>query len=202
MEKPIQAPSRGHYGIGCAVVIVGIVLFVVFLLTQISGGLPQIQVVVPGTHEIYLAKPGRYTVFYEYRSVVDNEIYATGESMSGMSAMLKSKDDSREVTLSKPSGSSTYEAGGRAGVSVLEFEIEEPGTYIFAADYRSGVSGPEVVFAIGQFKILGTVLGGLGIFFGSLFIGGGIIVRTFLKRRETLAIQKPLTREEKEAALD
>jgi len=150
------------------------------------GGLaPQIQVVVPGTHEIYLAKPGKYTVFYEYQSVIDNRIYATGESLSGMLAKLKSKEDSREVILSKPFGMSTYEAGGRAGVSVLEFEIEEPGTYIFAADYHSGVSGPEIVFAIGQFKIWGTILGGLGIFFGSLFIGGGIIVRTFLKRRES-----------------
>ncbi len=183
MENKVdKAPGRGHYGIGCAVWIVGMVLGVVFLLTQITGGLPQTQVVVPGTHEIYLTKPGKYTVFYEYRSVIDNKIYATGESFSGMSTMLKSKESSREVVLSRPSKSGTYEAGGRAGAAVLEFEIEEPGTYIFAAEYPGGVSGPEVVFAIGQFKLLGTILGGLGILFGSFIIGGFIIARAFLKR--------------------
>ena len=184
MEKVIEAPSRWHYGIGVAVWIVGFVIFAVFLATLITGILPQIQVVVPGTHEIHLEEPGKYTVFYEYRSVIDSKVYSTGESLSGMWATLKSKEDSREVVLSRPSGSSTYETGGRAGVSVLEFEIDEPGTYIFAANYSDGVSGPDVVLAIGQFKLLGTILGGLGIFFGTLIIGGFIIVRTFLKRRK------------------
>lgn len=184
IEKPIQPPSRGRYGIGCGVLIVGVILFVVFLFTQITGNLPQIQVIVPGTHEINLEKPGKYTVFYEYQSVIDNKIYATGESLSGMMVTLKSKKDFQEVVLSKPFISSTYQAGGRAGASVLEFQIEEPGTYIFTANYPGGVSKPDVVFAIGQFKILGTILGALAIFFGSLAIGGLIIVRTFLKRRK------------------
>jgi len=46
-----------------------------------------------------------------------------------MSVTIRSKKDSQEISLSKPSTSSTYEAGGRAGVSVFKFEIEEPGTY-------------------------------------------------------------------------
>ena len=164
--------------------IVGVVLFVVFLFTQIISNLPQIQVIVPGTHGINLEKPGKYTVFYEYQSVIDNKIYATGESLSGMVVTLKSRKYFQDVVLSKPSTSSTYQAGGRAGTSVLEYEIEEPGTYIFTANYPGGNSNPEVLLAIGQFKILGTTLSSLVIFFGSLTIGGFIIVRTYLKRRK------------------
>ena len=185
MEKTTRPPSGWHYLIGVAVWIVGIALFVVLVITQIAGNLPQVQVVVPGTHEIYLEKPGKYTVFYEYQSVIDNKIYATGESLSGMLVILKSKEDSREIALSRPSTSSSYQAGegGRAGTSVLEFEIEEPGSYILSAQYPGGVSGSDVVFAIGQFNLAGIILGGLGIFFGTLIIGGFIIIRAHLKRR-------------------
>jgi hypothetical protein len=184
MEKMVEVPSRWHYAIGVAVLIVGFVIFTVLLLTQLTGSTPQIQVVVPGVHEIYLAESGKYTVFYEYQSVIDGRIYLTGESLPPILCTLKSKEDSREVVLSRPSGSGTYEIGGRAGVSMLEFEIEEPGTYIFTANYSDDVSEPEVVFAIGQFKLLSTILISLGILFGTLIVGGFIIVRTFLKRQK------------------
>ncbi len=200
MATAPNAPSRWHenhvIGIpvligGVAVSIVGFVIFGVFLFNRLSDLAPDIQVVVPGTHEIQLEESGKYTVFYEYRSVVDNKVYSTGESLSGMIVTLQSKKDFREVAMSRPSGSTTYEIGGRAGVSVLEFEIDEPGTYLLTADYAAANSGPDVVFAIGKSNILSTVLIALGIFFGTLIVGGGtvivgvvIIVRAFLKRRK------------------
>ncbi len=184
MATAINAPSRWQYAIGIAVLVVGFAVFGVFLVTRISGLAPDIRVVVPGTHEIYLGDAGKYTVFYEYRSVVDNQIYSTGESLSGLGVTLKSKRDSREVAMSTPSGTTTYKIGGRAGVSVLKFEVEEPGTYILSADYVGSASGPDVVLAIGKFSILATILIALGIFFGTLIVGGFIIVRTFLKRRK------------------
>ncbi len=183
MATAINGPSRWHYVIGIAVLVVGFAVFGVFLFTRITSLAPDIQVVVPGTHEIYLEDSGKYTVFYEYRSVVDNRIYSTGESLSGLSVTLKSKRDSREVAMSTPSGTTTYEIGGRAGVSVLKFEVAEPGTYILGADYVGGASGPDIVLAIGKFNILGTILIALGIFFGTLIVGGFIIGRAFLKRR-------------------
>jgi len=200
MATATNAPSRWHENhvigipvliVGLVVSIVGFAIFTVFLITRISDLTPDIQVVVPGTHEIQLEESGKYTVFYEYRSVVDNKVYSTGESLSGMIVTLQSKEDSQEVAMSRPSGSSTYETGGRAGVSVLEFEIEEPGTYILTADYSGGRSGPDIVLAIGKFNILSTILVALGIFFGTLIVGGGtvifgavITVRAFLKRRK------------------
>ena len=78
-----------------------------------------------------------------------------------------------------------YKEGGRAGVSVFEFEIEYPGNYLFYTEYDGDVSGPDVVFAIGKLETLGTTPVGLCTFFGALIIGGFIIVRTFLKRRKT-----------------
>ncbi len=183
MEEAIKAPSRWYYVIIVTILVVGFTLFALFLFTQITTIIPQIQVVVPGTHEIYLEKPGKYMIFYEYRSIINSKIYSTGEPISGMSVTIRSKKDSQEIPLSKPSTSSTYEAGGRAGVSVFKFEIEEPGTYILTARYSNGVSGPDIVLAIGQFKLLGAILGGIGILSGVL-ISGFIIIRTLLKRQK------------------
>ena len=86
----------------------------------------------------------------------------------------------------------SYAIGGRAGRSVLGFEIEEPGSYVFAADYPQGMEGPDVVLAIGQVSIVGTILVSLGIVFGGLIVGVLIIVRTFLKRRTSrAAVHRP-----------
>lgn len=185
-EEKSPIPSHWHYVIGAVVVVAGVIAFVVFLVTQISTIIPKIQVVVPGTHEVQLPKPGKYTIFYEYQSVVDGKVYSTGQQLSGMRVMLRHKNDSRQIELSQPSMSGNYQAGGRAGMSVLEFELENPGTYILTADYSSGVTGSNVVLAIGQFKLLGTILGGLGIFFGSAATGGIVIGRAYMKRRKAV----------------
>ncbi|MFC1926234.1 hypothetical protein ACFLWV_00590 [Chloroflexota bacterium] len=183
MEKAIAAPSRWHYAIGIGIITVGFVVFMVFLFTSLIGSIPEIQVVVPGEHELNLAESGKYTIFYERQSVVDNKIYSTG-SVSGMLVKVESKDTSEDVTLYSLSMTSSYKSGGREGQSVLEFEIETPGTYILTADYDAGITGPELVLAIGLFDVSGTILQSLGIFLGSLAIGGFILIRTFVKRRK------------------
>jgi hypothetical protein len=43
--------------------------------------IPSVQVVVPDSSNITLSQPGKYTIFYEYRSVVGNRIYSTGEGI-------------------------------------------------------------------------------------------------------------------------
>ena len=70
-------------------------------------------------------------------------------------------------------------------MSVFEFEIESSGNYLFFTKYAGDVSGPDVVFAIGKLRRLGTTPAGLGAFFGTLIISGFTIVRTFLNRWKT-----------------
>ena len=41
-------------------------------------------------------------------------------------------------------------------MSIFEFEIDSPGTHLFFAKYADDVSGPDVVFAIGKVRTLGT----------------------------------------------
>jgi len=184
MEKVIKAPGRSHYVIGITVLVVGLVLFAILLRTPGKAVPPEIQIVVPGSRDLYLPEVGKHTIFYEYLSIIDGKTYSTGESLSPMLAGLQSRQYYKIFELSTPSRRMNYEAGGRAGVSLFEFEIEASGNYFLFAEYEGDVSGPDVVFAIGKVRTLGATPAGLGTFLGTLIIGGFIIIRTFLKRRK------------------
>lgn len=181
-------PSRWYYGLAIVVFIIGGSLFTLFLFNSLSGLTGALtQVVVPVKSDITFPETGKYTIFYEYQSVVGNRLYFTGESLSGLQCTLASKGAGCRIALSRPLPRSTYSLGGRKGVSVLEFNIDQPGIYEFSASYPEGQEGPEVVLAMGQGflkNLMGTIFGGLAIFFGSGAIAAAIMVVTFLKRQK------------------
>jgi hypothetical protein len=55
-----------------------------------AAEIPSIQVVVPGSSDITLSQPVKYTVFYEYRSMVGNRVYSTGEMIPSIQVNLVS----------------------------------------------------------------------------------------------------------------
>jgi hypothetical protein len=181
-------PSQWYYGLAIVFFIIGESLFIFFLLNSLIGLTEALtQVVVPVKSEIIFPETGKYTIFYEYQSVVGNRLYFTGERLSGLQCTLTSKGTGYRIALSRPRTRSTYSLGDRKGVSVLEFKIDQPGIYEFSASYPKGQEGPEVVLAMGQGfmkKLMGTIFGGLAIFFGSGAIAIAIIVATLLKRQK------------------
>ena len=181
-------PSRWYYGLAIVVFIIAGSLFTLFLFNSLSGLTEALtQVVVPVKTDITFPETGKYTIFYEYQSVVGNRLYFTGESLSGLQCTLTSKVTGYRIALSRPLARSTYSLGGRKGISVLEFNIDQPGIYEFSASYPGGHEGPEVVLAMGQGflkNLMGTIFGGLAIFFGSGAIALAIIVTTFLQRQK------------------
>ncbi len=181
-------PTRWYYGLAVVVFIIGGSLFTLFLFNSLRGLTEALtQVVVPVKSDITFPGAGKYTIFYEYQSVVGNRLYFTGERLSGLQCTLTSKVTGHRIALSRPSARSTYSLGGRKGVSVLEFNIDQPGIYEFSASYPRGQEGPEVVLALGQGflkNLMGTIFGGLALFFGSGGIAIAIIVATALKRQK------------------
>lgn len=193
MEAKAKTAIRQKYILGSVLGVLGIIgfiLFVVFLFKQIKEQSPKIQLVVPGTHEIELSKPGKYTIFYEYRSVIDNKVFMTGEALPAeILVTLYSRAGAKEVDLEQPSMNNTYNMGGRAGISLLEFDIDSPGTYIINARYAGSVEKPDIVFAVGQFKLFGVIFGAIGIFFASFIIaitGCVIVLVAYLKSRKLM----------------
>lgn len=188
MSNQNMKPSRWYYGLAIVIFIIGVSLFTLFLFNSLIGLTEALtQVVVPVNSDILLPETGKYTIFYEYQSVVGDKLYFTGEKLSGLQCTLTSKVTGYRIALSRPLTRSTYSLGGRKGVSVLEFNIDQPGIYEFSASYPGGHEGPEVVLAMGQGflkNLMGTIFSGLAIFFGSGAIAIAIIVVTLLKRQK------------------
>ena len=194
-----RKPSRIFYVIGFAIIIIGIPLFAILVFSSInniigdsnsavSGDNDLIQLVVPGRGDIRLEKTGKYTIYHEYRSAIDNRVYSSPlQAISGLEIALVSKTTGTPIPIDEPSVSSTYSVGSRSGISLFDFNIDEPGTYELSAFYPNGQLEPMLVLAVGHGfvgKIVWTVLQGVGILLGTFTAGSIIMIITFLKRRE------------------
>jgi hypothetical protein len=189
MEPDTISPSRWYYALAAAVIIAGVVLFVVTIWKGVTSIPSKVQqVVAPGKAELTLASPGDYTIFYEYQSVIGNRIYSTGADVPGLECTLVSKTTGAPVTLSRSTVDSNYSFGGRSGKSVFDFHIDQPGVFQISSSYAEGRQGEEVVLAVGQGVAMGIVtmvFKALGIMFGSIALTIAIVLITAIKRRNS-----------------
>lgn len=179
-------PRKSLYAVSGLIFIVGIILFVIVLVTGIISSIDCIntQVVVPGTKKIELKEPGEYSIYFEYRSVIDGKIFDTS-NINGLVCKLKNIETGEYVKLKNSSSNSSYSIKGREGRSIFNFTIDKAGIYEIDATYESG-EGEEAVLAIGKgfgSTLVRTILVCFGILF--LFISGSVIlfVYTFNTRK-------------------
>jgi hypothetical protein len=179
-------PSRWFYGLAVLIALAGSAVFIVFLIGTLSNRTKGLkQVVVPGSHEMRFEKTGIYLVYYEYQSVVDGKVYSTGEALSGLQCTVTHKASGKRVRIGPASVSSNYTMGGRAGKAVLQFAIDEPGTYEFSAWHED--EGSDIVLAVGQdftINLFVSIFGGIAILFGAWVIAGIIFIITLVKRKK------------------
>jgi hypothetical protein len=181
-------PSRWYYVLSGIVLVAGLAGLWFFLLSGVSTltkGL--IQIVVPGQQELILSETGKYTVFHEYRSIVGNKVYSMAKGrLSGLQCGLTSKATGERIPLYGAIMNSKYSLGSRSGIAVFNFRINSPDTYVFSAQYPPGKDGPEVVLSVSHGfakDLLVTILGGLGILFGSAGAATVIAAITSERRR-------------------
>lgn len=120
------------------------------------------RITVPGQHELMLDKPGTYTIFYEYYSVLNGKEYNNSSSTPDLLYAVTDLSSGKQLKLTAPQGSSTYESDEHEGRSLLEFDVLKPGKYEVAARYEDVEEGPELVLAVGQDFILQIILCFLG----------------------------------------
>jgi hypothetical protein len=179
-QQSRSLPGVWRYVLGGVIVAAGVVGFVVFLVTRISGfsqGL--VRVVVPGTQEISL-EAGSYTIYWESSGF---------GGWPGVGVTITSKSTATPVGLSRTWVNSNYSIGGKRGVSMYSAEIPATGTYVVDGAYPPGKSGGDVTLAMGRSSILGivlTVFGCIAILGGSIAIGVGLIVTTAIRRKRGL----------------
>lgn len=185
MDTEVIKPGKVFYLVSGAVFVIGIILFVVLLLTGITSSVNRLdtRIVVPGTQTIELKETGKYSIYFEYRSVLDGKVYET-ESIVGLMCSLKNTETGQSVNLSNSIINSNYSISGRQGKSIFDFDINKPGKYEFKAWYKSE-RGEEAVLAIGKGfggSLVRTILLCIGVLIISLGASIAIFVVTLVRR--------------------
>lgn len=179
-------PSWWYASIGVMLMLAGGGLFAYFLFAGIFHITDSLtQVVVPGKAELTLKTPGRYTIFLEDHSVVNERIYSTTQSVNGLKCTVVSQAGKQQLALRRPGVSTTYTVTGRTGRSVLEFSVPEGGLYELSCGYPENAKGPETVLAVGtgvSEKIMGTLGRGFAAIFGGGASGLAIILTVYVMR--------------------
>lgn len=192
----MSPPSRAWYVVSAAIFLVGLIAFASFLflkLSRLNEG--YVRVLVPGEAEVSLEKPGRYIIHHEFKSVFEGRVYSTpeGEGLQGMKIEVYSLPGDRPVAVQDTTLSASYSFGSYSGVSLMEFQAEQPGRFRLRGTRDDGSTRPQAVLSIAQSSvgdIVATVFGGIAIFFGSIILSVGVFVWTLIQRGKALKAAK------------
>ena len=193
--NPDADPSPGYYGLGVAVILAGVGLFVYFLLTglfHITDNLTQI--VMPGEADLSLQGNLNYTVFLEEQSVVNGQIFSVRETITGLTCHLREQPAGTEIPLRASRASMNYNVNGRSGRSLLEFIPPVTGAYHFACGYEQGKPGPQAVMAVGAGfgkKLTDMLARCFASMFGGGILGTVIIVVVYRRRLNAKKLVAP-----------
>jgi hypothetical protein len=131
MNKLRTKASWPFWVIGAVVIVAGCGGFLGMLIPGImSLADDMIRVNVPGETELTLDEPGTYTIFHENMTFGDGGPPQQQRGLSDFRCTLMRKADGRQIEIHSPSTSMNYSSAESAGYAVLEFTIDEPGTYI------------------------------------------------------------------------
>ncbi len=187
METEVIKPSKIFYVVSGVILVIGIILFVIILISGIFSSVDKInnRVIVPGTKMLELKETGKYSIYFEYRSVIDGKVFETN-NISGLMCSLRNIETDEFIKLDNPSLDSNYSFSAREGKSIFEFAINETGKYELKAWYKTGEGG-EAVLAIGKgfgIELARTIILSIGTLFVSFGVSIAIFIVTLVKRKK------------------
>jgi hypothetical protein len=101
-QPPAKFPYWWYAGPALLAIASG-ALFIFFLFDGLSHTTDNlVQVVVPGSSDLFLQKRGDYTVFLEEQSSAGGKIYSTTQPITGLSCKLSAKDSHDELRFTIP----------------------------------------------------------------------------------------------------
>ena len=153
---------------------------------------PLHKVEVPGMEDLELSRKGAYAIYYEEHEGA--LIHA--EMPPDLDCQLISTTTGKDIPLVPDYvPTNRYETkGDRVGVLIYSTTVNDPGRHTLSCDYPEGRRGPKLMLAIGPnyffeflrvvWNLSGSVLGGVGIFCGSVVISLAIAaVATFRRTK-------------------
>lgn len=187
----MNRPTAMWYAIGALVIIGGVVWSVVGAVRDVSGVTNTfVRFVVPGSTDLRIKQPGAYTLYYEYRSVLDGEIFATGYN-TDIKCTLISNASRAPISIEPALFRAEYEFGGRAGKSIAQFTAPTADTYVLNCAYPVG-TGERIVLAVAPpfaGGLMGSLLKWLAIALLSFAAGMAILIVTLVRRAGPVAVR-------------
>lgn len=183
MENQKIKPSRWYFVLAAGIFLAGIVIAALVIGSSAEGffkdfdadmGKVMQRVIVPGSGELDLSEAGSYTIFYEYRSEVNGVKYQTGSNLPDMNCSLTAGETEVMILPSVSQAHYHFDLQDRAGIAVMKFEIEQPGTYTLACEYTDGSERPEIVLAVTKAFLSEILVPTFG-FVGKLMLGMGLV---------------------------
>ena len=158
-----------------------------------SLGTSVVRVVVPGVATLTLDEAGSYTIFHEAHSIVDGVVYSSA-NVDGLIVTVTAEAGGKPIAVSAPTATSRYSISGHEGVSILAFDIAQPGRYRLSAAYGDARSHGKTVLAVehGFVARLGTIAATIGTALSGI-VAAVVIAAVTFARRSRLARQKPPT---------
>ncbi len=150
VERSIT-PSRKWYLLAAALVAGGIivVLWGTFgFVSAMRSALGQ-EVLVPGSGEVILDKPGTYNVLHEYEAVAEGRLRSEPPGVPGLKVMLRDAGGC-EVPLRASNDLSDISIGQRKARVLWEFSVSSGGRYVLEGRYDRGEIGPKAVLTVGS----------------------------------------------------
>ena len=187
--EPIR-PPKGWYWFGSLIIAVGLIIGGAWVINGFVVAVRQVdhfaRVVMPGKAELSFARPGSYTIYYEYKSTVGGVRYDTGSTEpAGLNIVISDVGTNTAITtVAGYSGDVTIDRSGRRGKAVFTFSLDHAGNYYLEAT-TTNPSQPKFVLSVGR-GFVRKVLVALGVgavfAFGGLAIGLPMIIVTGVRR--------------------
>lgn len=170
-QEPRKRGSTAGYwlaGLVAVAAVGGAIAWFVLGLGGLAGAVDDLaRVDVPGSAVVEL-DDGRQSAYWE------------GEGPVPALDIAVEEVDGPPLEVGPHGGEVSYDVGGRSGQSVAGFTVADAGPH------EVTVRGPGGTLAVGEgvgSRIVGAVVGGIGLFFGGLLLSGLLILLTARRRR-------------------
>jgi uncharacterized membrane protein len=204
MAAPDRTPGKGWYLLAGAAALAGFLAAAGVIASLIFHYDEGVQFLAPGSKTLDLAR-GRHVVWNDHVTVFEGRSYDSSKNLLDGTRITVTDSGGATVALRRTAGS-TFRGGGTERVSVLEFEVTQPGRHEITVrgDFPPRVLsvGPDLVWLL-----LGSIFGAIGLVLFGTGVGVAIAAWAFIRReqaREAAAgggAQAPSAADTREAAL-
>jgi uncharacterized membrane protein len=181
MAASARIPGPGWYVLAGAAALAGFLAAAAVIVSLIFQYHEGVQFLAPGSKTLELAK-GRQVIWNDHVTVFEGRSYDSSKNLPDGTQIRVTDSDGATVALRRTTGS-TFRGGGTERVSVLEFEVTQPGRHEITVrgDFPPRVLsvGPDLVWLL-----LCSIFGAIGLVLLGCGTGVAIAAWAFIRREQ------------------